>query len=63
MNAFVGFILIIIGILNIAFPQAMWMISDGWKFKDSEPSDAALLLHRFGGVVGIIIGLVAMFSY
>ncbi len=62
MNVFIGFILIIVGILNIAFPKAMWMISDGWKFRDAEPSDAAIAMHRFGGVVGIFIGIVAIFG-
>lgn len=62
MSGLFGLIIIIIGILNIAFPQAMWMLSDGWKFKDSEPSDAALIMHRLGGAVGIIVGLVVMFS-
>ncbi|SKC51378.1 DUF6199 family natural product biosynthesis protein [Maledivibacter halophilus] len=62
MGALFGFIIVIIGILNIVFPEAMWMLSDGWKFKDSEPSDAALIMHRFGGIVGIIVGLVVMFS-
>lgn len=57
-----GFIFIIIGILNIAFPKVGWYMQYGWQFKNAEPSDAALIMARVGGVVAIIVGLFLMFG-
>lgn len=55
-----GFIFIIIGILNIAFPRAGWYMKYGWQFKNAEPSEAAMIMARVGGVIGVIIGLFLM---
>ncbi|GMK37369.1 hypothetical protein PCCS19_04220 [Paenibacillus sp. CCS19] len=52
-----GFIFIIIGVLNIAFPRAGWYMKYGWQFKNAEPSEAAMIMARVGGVIGVIIGL------
>jgi hypothetical protein len=58
----VGFILIIVGIIGAAFPQAMWYMSEGWKFKDAEPSDFYLIMNRVMGVVAVIIGFYLLFQ-
>ena len=60
-HPFFGFLFIVVGILNVAAPQAMWYLSDGWKYKDAEPSDAALTWGRVGGVFAILIGVICMF--
>jgi hypothetical protein len=62
MNGFVGFVLIVLGVITVASPYAAWYLSIGWKFKDAEPSEAALFMHRLGGVIATIVGLVLLVS-
>lgn len=57
----VGLLLLGIGIFNTASPRTGWYWSYGWRFKDAEPSEAALLAGRLGGVVCIIIGIICFF--
>ena len=46
-----------VGIFNVAAPKASWYLSDGWRFKDAEPSEAALEWGRFIGIVLIVIAV------
>lgn len=62
MKFLIGLIALIIGVVNIASPETAWYLSDGWKYKDAEPSDEALLLTRVGGGSAILIGLGFMFA-
>ncbi|MFF2885799.1 DUF6199 family natural product biosynthesis protein [Paenibacillus sp. NPDC057967] len=62
MNGLFGFILIIFGVISAVSPQSVWYISVGWKFKDAEPSDAALAMHRITGVIGVIVGIILIVS-
>jgi hypothetical protein len=39
----------VFGLINVFSPSTGWYLSVGWKFKDAEPSDVVLLLHRIGG--------------
>ena len=55
-------IFILAGIFNLVAPDAAWYLSRGWQYKDAEPSDAALVVTRIGGVA-IVIGIVLLFSY
>lgn len=59
---FAGVILLVIGIVNTAAPRFAWYLKDGWKFKDAEPSDDAISLTRAGGIIAIIIGLIALLA-
>ena len=54
-------LLIALGIFNVAVPHAAWYLEYGWRYKDAEPSDFALGLNRFGGVVAIIIAVIMIF--
>ena len=58
----VGLILVLlfVGGINTAFPQVAWYLETGWKIKDAEPSDAALIWNRVGGVVALIIAVIMM---
>jgi uncharacterized protein YjeT (DUF2065 family) len=58
----IPFIFIILGLLNIIYPKASWYMRYGWQFKNAEPSDAALVMSRIGGVFAILIGLFILFS-
>lgn len=55
-----GLFLIIVGLLNLCKPEEMWYMSTGWRFKDAEPSEDALLWCRVSGVISIIIGLILL---
>lgn len=42
----------LIGIVN---PMLSWKISEGWKFKNAEPSDAYLVMTRISSVIILIV--------
>lgn len=54
-------VLLGVGLFNILSPQTAWYLSEGWKFRDAEPSDLALGLARAGGVVCCLIGVILIF--
>lgn len=56
-----GIILILFGVLGVFSPETMWQIEYGWKFKDAEPSEAALIINRVLGVVMVVFGVLALF--
>lgn len=62
MQAVVGLLLMAAGALGAISPYSAWYLSTGWKFKDAEPSEAALLMNRLGGIAGVIVGLVVLVS-
>ena len=45
------------GLVVFAVPEVAWYLKEGWKFRDAEPSDIALAMNKFGGVVGALIGI------
>lgn len=54
-------LIIIVGLINVAIPQAAWYCSYGWRYRDAEPSEAALLVCRGTGVLALVIGIVMIF--
>ena len=60
-NGLAIILLLAIGILNIAAPYASWYLEYGFRYKDAEPSDAAIFLNRLGGVVAVIIAIILLF--
>lgn len=50
--------LLVVGVINTAWPQATWYLDVGWKVKDAEPSEAALIWGRVVGVALLIIAAV-----
>ena len=59
-NPLVGLLFIGLGLWNVVSPYSSWYFSYGWRYKEVEPSDAALGLTRFGGIVAILVGVVTM---
>jgi hypothetical protein len=53
--------MIAIGIANVLFPRTFWYLSEGWKFKNSEPSDTALVIIRVIGCFIIIASFLAFY--
>ncbi|WP_238883360.1 DUF6199 family natural product biosynthesis protein [Clostridium sp. YIM B02551] len=45
-------IILIIGVIN---PRLSWKISEGWKFRDVEPSTLYLIMTRVMSVVMLIV--------
>ena len=41
-------------------PRAAWALSYGWRFKDAEPSEAALVVNRVCGGALVLLGLVVL---
>lgn len=62
MTGLIGFLLIIVGIISVCWPYAIWHMQLGWKLKDAEPSDNALAVNRVSGVIFLIIGLFIILS-
>ena len=60
-NPLLGLLVIALGIFNLAVPRTAWYLSYGWRFKDAEPSDAALVLGRIGGGIAVFAGLLLFF--
>jgi hypothetical protein len=54
----VPIIIISSSVCSIIWPKTMWYLTKGWQYKNVEPSDAALMMTRVGGVVGVIGGIV-----
>ena len=52
-NIFPFFLLLILGLFNLLAPEASWYLSYGWRYKNAEPSDAALVMARVSG--GMVI--------
>ncbi len=50
-----------LGIVNCANPTLAFSLSEGWKYKNVEPSEGYLLLTRLGGILLIIVGVVLIF--
>lgn len=55
-----GLVFILLGLLAAFSPETAWHLQEGWKFRNAEPSDLALVMTRIGGVFAIIIGLLLL---
>lgn len=53
-----GLLLVGIGGVNVAVPASMWYLSYGWRYRNAEPSDAALVVQRLSGVAACVVGIV-----
>lgn len=61
-NPLLALLLCGVGIFNLAAPKASWYLSYGWRFKDAEPSDAAITLSRIGGGIAVVIGVIMLIA-
>ncbi|MBU5592165.1 hypothetical protein KQI89_10370 [Clostridium sp. MSJ-4] len=56
-------VLLIIGILEILFPEEMFMFGRKWEFKEGTgPSDISILFTRIGGIVLVIMAIIFAFA-
>lgn len=52
--------MIVVGIVGMAVPQGLWWLSNGWKFRDAEPSKLSLALAQVAGGVAIVVGAIML---
>ncbi|WP_223701774.1 DUF6199 family natural product biosynthesis protein [Sutcliffiella deserti] len=52
-----GIVIILFGLLGAVFPKVAWYLEIGWKLRDAEPSELALIANRVGGILASIVGL------
>ena len=55
-------VLLLIGVFNTAWPMGAWYLEIGWKFRDAEPSDAALGWNRAAGVLALIVAVILIIA-
>lgn len=56
-NPLAGLLVICFGLFDAISPRTAWYLSYGWRYKNAEPSDAALIIGRIGGIVCIVLGI------
>lgn len=49
-----------LGLWGLLSPRSMWYVGYGWRFRDAEPSDAALIAERIGGGLVVLVGIVLL---
>ena len=57
-NFGLGFFLIILGLVDFFFPEALFHLRRGWMFKNAEPSETYLWLTKIGGAILAVLGLI-----
>ena len=55
---FFALVCLIGGLIYTISPETGWEITEGWKFRDAEPSDDALVWFRVCGVVMLVVSVV-----
>jgi hypothetical protein len=61
-SRFIMIILALFGLFPLLAPEISWYLSYGWRFKNAEPSDAAIVMQRIGGGAIIVISLLVFIS-
>lgn len=61
-NALLGLLLLAVGAFGTFAPRTAWYLSYGWRFRDAEPSDAALTIQIIGGVILLLVGFVCLLA-
>ena len=50
-------ILVVFSVISIIYPKLTWELSEGWKFKNAEPSNAYLIFTRIGAAFVLLFVL------
>ncbi len=59
-NVVLILLLLIVGGLHTAKPDAMWYLQYGWRFQDAKPSEEALMVNRLGGVLALVVAVLLL---
>lgn len=57
-----GILLVALGVFDLVFPRVSWYLGYGWRYKNAEPSDAALIFARIAGGIVAVLGIVLFVS-
>jgi hypothetical protein len=52
---FIKIILSILLLVSLINPKLQWKITEGWKFKNVEPSTAYLIITRIASLITLIL--------
>ena len=61
-HPFLGLLLIALGLWYTLSPHSAWYLSYGWRYRDAEPSEAALVVARISGIAVILFGIFIIFA-
>lgn len=56
-----GFLFAALGLWGLISPKSVWYLNFGWRYKNAEPSEVALLVNRIAGVLLILVGSSLLF--
>ena len=51
---------IAVGCVNLFFPQAVFFLQEGWKFRDVKPSDLFIMLTQMAGLAFLFGGAIIL---
>ena len=60
---FFALVCLIGGLIFTISPETGWEISEGWKFRDAEPSDNALVWCRICGIAMLVTSVVLFVKF
>ena len=60
-NVLLILFLLAVGIFNTVSPHSAWYLEYGWRYKNAEPSEMALGMARFGGIVALVVAVGMIF--
>ncbi|HEY4391872.1 MAG TPA: DUF6199 family natural product biosynthesis protein [Paenibacillus sp.] len=58
MNVTIAVLCVILGAISVIFPGPTWYLSYGWRYRDIDPSPAALMTQRVGGILLLLIAFI-----
>ncbi|WMT40158.1 hypothetical protein RE628_23205 [Paenibacillus sp. D2_2] len=58
MTVLIAVLCVILGAISVIFPGPIWYLSYGWRYRDMDPSRAALMTQRVGGILLSLIGFI-----
>ena len=57
-----GLMLIALGIIDMIVPKVSWYLGYGWRYKNAEPPDIALIFARIAGGIAVTVGVVLLLT-
>ena len=58
----ISLLLAALGLWHLFLPENAWQITRGWKYKNAEPTDTALLFTRISGALVLVVAVMKLFS-
>lgn len=58
----VSLLFVAVGLWGTISPKSIWYLGYGWHYKNAEPSDTSLFVHRLLGIAVILLGVFMQFT-